>query len=73
MQGLGNLDFIIESKKDCNSVKTIQDINSQYNYEDNIGGGLAKEWDLLSCGQDGSTNRYNELQRFYDTYLADTF
>lgn len=74
MQGLGSFtEFLKESKKDCSSVSSITDINDQYSYEDKIGGGLAKEWDLLSCGQDGSTNGYNELQRFYDTYLATKF
>jgi len=72
MQGLGSFsEFLKEQKKDCNSVNTIQDINSQYTYEDTIGGGGSSEWDLLSCGQDGSTNGYNELQRFYDEHIPD--
>lgn len=70
MQGLGKY---LTEKQDCNNTTTIQDINAQYSYEDKIGGGLAQEWELLSCGQDGSTNGYNELQRFYDTYLADKY
>ncbi len=57
MQGLGKY---LTEKQNCNDATTIQDINAQYSYEDKIGGGLAKEWDLLSCGQDGSTNGYNE-------------
>jgi len=70
MQGLGKY---LTEKQDCNNATTIQDINSQYSYEDKIGGGLAQEWGLLSCGQDGSNSGYNELQRFYDTYLANHF
>jgi len=74
MQGLGSFSsFLKESKKDCNGFMFIQDINAQYSYEDKIGGGLAKEWEFLSCGQDGSSNSYNELHRFYDTYLASHF
>jgi hypothetical protein len=74
MQGLGNFrDFLRESKKDCNSTTSIADINAQYSYEDKIGGGGSIEWDLLSCGQDGSTNGYNELQRFYDEYITSEF
>lgn len=74
MQGLGSFtEFLKESKKDCSSVSSIKDINDQYSYEDKIGGGLAKEWDLLSCGQDGSTNGYNELQRFYDEHIPSEF
>ena len=72
MQGLGNLDFLKEEKKDCNNATSIQNINAQYSYEDNIGGGGSKEWDLLSCGQDGSSNGYNELQRFYDEHIPVT-
>ena len=74
MQGLaGFSQFLKESKKDCNNATTIKDINDQYSYEDKIGGGLAQEWDLLSCGQDGSTNGYNELQRFYDEHIPNEF
>lgn len=74
MEGLGSFSsFLKESKKDCSSVSSITDINDQYSYEDKIGGGLAKEWELLSCGQDGSSSGYNELQRFYDTYLVDKY
>lgn len=74
MQGLGNFrDFLRESKKDCNSTTSIADINAQYSYEDKIGGGGSIEWDLLSCGQDGSTNGYNELQRFYDEHIPSEF
>lgn len=74
MQGLaGFSQFLKESKKDCNNATTIQDINAQYSYEDKIGGGLAKEWELLSCGQDGSTNGYNELERFYDEHIPSAF
>jgi hypothetical protein len=65
MQGLGSFSaFLNESKKDCNSVLTIQDINTQYSYEDKIGGGGSREWDLLSCGQNDSTNGYNEHDAF---------
>jgi hypothetical protein len=74
MQVLGSSSqFLKESKKDCNSVSSIKDINDQYSYEDKIGGGLAKEWDLLSCGQDGSSNGYNELHRFYDEHIPSEF
>jgi hypothetical protein len=74
MQGLGSFtEFLKESKKDCSSVSSIKDINDQYSYEDKIGGGLAKEWELLSCGQDGSTNGYNELGRFYDEHIPSEF
>ena len=74
MQGLGSFtEFLKESKKDCSSVSSIKDINAQYSYEDKIGGGLAKEWVLLSCGQDGSTNGYNELHRFYDEHIPSEF
>ncbi len=70
MQGLGSFSsFLKESKKDCNGFMSIQDINAQYSYEDKIGGGLAKEWELLSCGQDVSSNGYNELHRFYDEHI----
>lgn len=49
MQSLSTFSqFIKESKKDCNSANTIQDINSQYSYEDTIGGGGSREWGLLS-------------------------
>ena len=70
MQGLGKY---LSEKQECNDVNSIQDINTQYSYEDKIGGGLAKEWELLSCGQNGSTNGYNELQRFYDEYIPSEF
>ena len=70
MQGLGKY---LSEKQDCNNATSIQDINAQYSYEDKIGGGLAKEWELLSCGKDGSTNGYNELQRFYDEHIPATF
>jgi len=70
MQSLGKY---LTEKQNCNDATTIQDINAQYSYEDKIGGGLAKEWDLLSCGQDGSTNGYNELQRFYDEHIPSEF
>ena len=74
MQGLGSFtDFIKESKKDCNSVKSIKDINDQYIYEDKKGGGASLEWDLISCGSDGFTNGYNELQRFYDNHIHDKY
>ena len=74
MQGLaGFSQFLKESKKDCNNATTIKDINAQYSYEDKIGGGLAKEWELLSCGQDGSSNGYNELHRFYDEHIPSEF
>jgi len=74
MQGLGSFSqFLKESKKDCNNVSSIEDINTQYSYEDKIGGGGSKEWDLLSCGQDGSTNGYNELERFYDEHIPSEF
>jgi len=66
MQGLGKY---LSEKQECNDVNSIQDINAQYSYEDKIGGGLAKEWDLLSCGQDSSNSGYNELQRFYDEHI----
>jgi len=60
MQGLGSFSqFIKESKKDCNNVNNIQDINAQYSYEDKFGRGLL-DGSLVSCGQDGS-NGYNEL------------
>jgi hypothetical protein len=62
-------DFIKEDK--CQGILNIQAINDHFNYEDKKGGGGSAEWDLLSCGQDGSYNGYNELQRFYDTYLED--
>lgn len=71
MQGLGSFtEFLKESKKDCSSVSSITDINDQYSYEDKIGGGLAKEWELFSCGQDGSSN---ELHRFYDEHIPSEF
>ncbi len=70
MQGLGKY---LSEKQDCNNAITIQDINAKYSYEDKIGGGLAKEWELLSCGQNGSTNGYNELQRFYDEHIPSEF
>ncbi len=70
MQGLGKY---LTEQQDCNNATTIKDINVQYSYEDKIGGGLAKEWELLSCGQDGSTNGYNALQRFYDEHSPAAF
>ena len=51
----------------------IKDINAQYSYEDKIGGGGTLEWSLLSCGQDGLTNDYNELERFYDAHIPEEF
>lgn len=54
----------------CAGVNTIKDINDKFDYEDKRGGGGTREWDLISCGQDGSTNGYNELEHFYNTYLA---
>ncbi len=53
-------------------MNSVQDINDQFGYEDKQGGGGSKEWDLISCGQDGSESGYNELERFYSTYLADS-
>lgn len=45
MQSLRTFSNLLqEQNKDCNSVNTIQDINSQYTYEYTIGGGL-REWD----------------------------
>jgi hypothetical protein len=74
MQGLGSFsEFLRESKKDCNNATTIEDINSQYSYEDIIGGGGSTEWVLISCGQDGSSSDYNELQRFYDEHIPSEF
>jgi len=70
MQGLGNLDVLT---KNCTNLMSIKDINVQYSYEDKIGGGNTLEWQLLSCGQDGSTNGYNELERFYDTHIPEKF
>lgn len=73
MQGLGSFkDFIKESKEDCNNTTTIEDINSQYNYEDKFSRGLLDR-DLMSCGQDGSSSDYNELQRFYDEHIPSEF
>jgi hypothetical protein len=57
MQGLGKY---LSEKTNCNNITTIQDINSQYTYEDTIVGGGSKEWELLSCGQDGLSNGYNK-------------
>jgi hypothetical protein len=74
MQGLGNFrDFLRESKQDCNITTTIADINAQYSYEDKIGVGDSLEWDLLSCGQDGLTNGYNKLKRFYNEHISNKF
>lgn len=64
---------MVNIAKDCRSVKSIQDINYQYSYEDEIGGGGSREWQLLSCGQDGSTNGYNELKRFYDEHIPEKY
>ena len=57
--------------KTCDGVHTIEDINNQFDYEDLKSGGGRLEWDLISCDQDGSTNEYNELERFYETHLED--
>ena len=65
-------DFLNENK-DCSKVSSIQDINDQYSYEDKKGLGGSLEWDLLSCGQDGTSNGYNELQRFYDEHIPEKF
>jgi hypothetical protein len=65
-------DFLNETK-DCNKVSSIQEINDQYNYKDKIGLGGSLEWDLISCGQDGSSSGYNELQRFYDEHMPDNY
>ena len=35
-------------------------------------GGLL-EWDLLSCGEGGSSSGYNELKRFYDEHIPDSY
>lgn len=55
----------------CDDVYSINDINDKFDYEDKHGGGGSREWDLLSCGQDCSSNGYNELERFYETHLED--
>lgn len=70
MQGLGKY---LTEQQDCNNATTIKDINAQYSYEDKIGGGLAKEWEMLSCGQDGLSSGYNELHRFYDEHIPSEF
>jgi len=64
-------EYINKLSKNCNSIHSIQDINNMYNYEDKIGGGNSLEWDLLSCGQDGSKSGYNELERYYYTHIPD--
>jgi len=69
MQGLGKY---LSEKQECNDVNSIQDINFQYSYEDKFGRGLFDRG-LVSCGQYGSSSGYNELERFYDTYLASHF
>lgn len=46
-------------------VRTIQDINDQYNYKDEFPGGKADR-SLVACGQ---CENYNELQYIYKTYL----
>lgn len=60
MQGLGKY---LNETKDCSNTTTIEDINSQYSYEDKVGRGLS-DGNLMSCGQDSSSSGYNELQRF---------
>lgn len=46
MQGLGKY---LNETKDCNNASTIEDINSQYSYEDKIGGWIfiRMEFNLL--------------------------
>ncbi|MCO7227123.1 hypothetical protein [Pleionea sp. CnH1-48] len=44
---------------------TIEDITSQYQYEDKVPGGK-NDSDYVSCGQNGS---YCELQEIYDKHL----
>jgi hypothetical protein len=67
MQSLGSFsEFLKEQKNDCKGVNIIKDINEQFDYEDREGGGGSHEWDLISCGQDGSSNGYNELERFFN-------
>ena len=62
--------YINKLSKNCDVIQSIQNINDMYNYEDNISGGSTLEWDLISCGQDGSENGYNELQRFYNIHIS---
>lgn len=50
---------------ECSDVKTIQDINVQFDYEDGHPHGVGDS-PQVACGQSGS---YNELQYIYDTYL----
>ena len=47
------------------TVKTIQDINDKYDYDDTENGG-SNDASLVSCGQ---CENYNELQYIYDSKL----
>lgn len=76
MQGLGKIkNFTNESKKDCENITSIEEINAQYDYEDSKGLATSGylDWSLISCGQDGSVSGYNELQRFYHEYIPDSY
>lgn len=54
----------LQSQK-SNDVKTIQDINKQYNYSDEIPPN-GNDQEYVACGQN---RNYNELQNIYDTKL----
>lgn len=59
---------IAKNEVSCKNVKSIEDINKQYPYEDKKGKETKKYDDpKVSCGQDDD---YNELEYIYDTYLA---
>lgn len=63
---------IIQKLIKCERVSTIKDINDQFDYEDTNPRGRGDN-NKMACGQDGSSNGYNELERFFDTHLADKF
>jgi hypothetical protein len=70
---MNNLKDFKNEKKECNKVSSIQDINDRYCYEDKRGLGGSLEWYLLSCGKDDSTSGYNELKRFYNDHIPDSY
>lgn len=56
---------LIKEAKLCSEVETIEEINSQYDYEDEKPKGKGDS-QKVACGQNGD---YNELEYIYETKL----